>query len=119
MSDFSERAWRPVVDLNDEYFPGWKNADPVELYAKASDLQGEAGEIANAFKHYAGRGTNVTQDRSEYLVQGMVEMVDLWHYFVLLWESAGGSAEDFLDVLQRKVGTNRRRMEARSRGEDP
>ena len=100
-------SWTPIVELNDEHFPDWRESD---LFALSNAMLGELGEFANALKHSRGGGTKAVAVTQADLVE---ELVDLWHYMVITLEILGQDEDSWADAVARKVKMNHDRMEGR------
>lgn len=97
-------VWNRIVDFNEKYFPGWRQAEYV-FYSNA--IAGEAGELCNSVKHLAGGGTHKLNVTTFDL---MDELADLFVYIVLMSETVGFPRLYFYETVKRKMEKNEIRM---------
>ena len=102
-------TWNRIIQLNDNFFPGWRNE---ELIYWTNALAGEVGELCNTAKHIRGGGTHKisgpTLRRKE-----RKEIADTFIYLALLCESEGIMMEDFIKEVEKVNRLNIRRMKGR------
>ena len=91
------KFWEEILKFNNEYFPDWRDVNPV-YYSNA--LAGEVGEICNAVKHLIGGGTNQHDTNPVEIGE---EGIDVLIYLVLLVEKLGINEGMFQILFEEKM----------------
>jgi len=99
-----EITWDLILKFNDQYFPGWKDRDPI-YYSNA--MAGEVGEVCGLTKKMAGGGTHFDKEEPNLLE----ECWDVMIYMVIMLQSQGYSCSDFGDAFFDKLEILYKRME--------
>lgn len=109
MNDRLAVLWDEILAFNDEYFPNWRNRDPVFV---SNAIAGEVGEICGITKRLAGGGTNNAEHPEDPRLATRDEISDVFIYMTLLLEMQGDGVDAFLVALEDKLRVLHERKEA-------
>ncbi len=94
-----------ITKFNDEYFPNWRNQNPI-YYSNA--MAGETGEVCNLVKKYLGGGTNRNHIPTKEEI--VMEIIDSLIYGSLLSGTLGFSTNEFMEIGYKKLDELYERM---------